>query len=171
MSNPRRIADDRLYAHFITFSVYRRRKLLDHEHPKRILLGVLNGQLKDFSARCVGFVIMPDHVHLVVWLPQVGQLSEFMHEFKRVSSFSVRDWYRWTAPNYAACSDEGARFWQAKYYAFEIYERAKLEEKLQYMHENPVRAGLVDHPTDWKWSSARWYLQRKSCGVPIQWID
>ena len=40
MSNRRRIIDDRLYAHFVTFSVYRRRRLLDLDHPKKIVLGV-----------------------------------------------------------------------------------------------------------------------------------
>ena len=56
-------------------------------------------------------------------------------------------------------------------YSFEIYETAKLEEKLQYMHENPVRAGLVKRPTDWRWSSARWHEWWRTVGVPIHWIE
>jgi putative transposase len=62
-------------------------------------------------------------------------------------------------------------FWQAKYYAFEIEERNKLEEKLQYMHDNPVRRGLVKHTTDWPWSSACWYELHRSVGVPIKWVE
>ena len=58
-----------------------------------------------------------------------------------------------------------------KYYSFEIHERAKLEEKLRYLHENPVRAGLVDHRTDWQWSSARWYEWGMPVGVPIRWVE
>ena len=56
-------------------------------------------------------------------------------------------------------------------HSFEIYERTKLEEKLQYMHENPVRARLVERPSDWRWSSARWYEWRRTVGVPIHWIE
>src|SRR5262249_16675059 len=82
MSN-RRIYDDALYAHFITFSCDRRRRLLDHDHPKRVVLDVLDAQLTHQSARCVGFVIMPDHVHAIVWFPETGQLSRFVHEWKR----------------------------------------------------------------------------------------
>ncbi len=159
MSDNRRQFDDRLYAHFITFTVDRRRRLLDHDHHKRILLGVLNDELVAFATRCVGFVVMPDHVHAVIWLPTAGQLSRFMHAWKRKSSFHIRNWQRAAAPNYFAGFDEGDRFWQPKYYPFEIYSRTKMEEKLHYMHENPVRAGLVDEAVDWPWSSARWYAR------------
>ncbi len=171
MSDNRRQFDDRLYAHFVTFSVDRRRRLLDHDHPKRILLGVLNDELKAFAARCVGYVVMPDHVYAVIWLPTTGQLSRFMHAWKRKSSFHIRNWQRTVAPNYFAGFGQGDRFWQPKYYPFEIYSRSKMEEKLHYMHENPVRAGLVARAVDWPWSSARWYIEAQSVGVPITWID
>ncbi len=171
MKQTRRIIDDQLYAHFLTFSTYRRRRLLDHDHPRRIVLGVLNYVLQKHAARCVGFVLMPDHVHAIVWFPEPDQLSAFMHEWKRQSSLRVRTWYRREAPSYASQFDEGDKLWQPKYYAFEIYERRKLEEKLGYMHLNPVRAGLVEQAVDWRWSSARWYELRQDVGVPIQWVD
>ena len=171
MTESRRIVDDQLYCHFITFSVYRRRRLLDHDHPKRIVLGVLNFVLAKHLAKCVGFVLMPDHVHALIWLPETDQLSRFMHEWKRQSSLKVRAWYRQQAANYSADFGEGDKFWQPKYYSFSIYERRKLEEKLQYIHLNPVRAGLVDRSVDWPWSSARWYDWQQSVGVPIQWVD
>ncbi len=114
---------------------------------------------------------MPDHVHAVIWLPTPGQLSRFMHAWKRKSSFHIRNWQRTEASNYFTGFGEGDRFWQPKYYPFEIYSRSKMEEKLGYMHENPVRAGLVARAVDWPWSSARWYLRGQSVGVPITWID
>ncbi|MDA0832087.1 MAG: transposase [Planctomycetota bacterium] len=167
----RRIIDDALYAHFVTFNVYRRRRLLDLDHPKRICLGVLNSQLELFRAKCVGFVIMPDHVHGIIWLPEPGRLSTFMHGWKRMSSFSIRQWYRESVPNYVREFGEGEQFWQPKYHAFEIYGRPKLEEKLNYMHQNPERAGLVERAVDWRWSSARWYDNKTSVGVPIEWVE
>jgi putative transposase len=54
---------------------------------------------------------------------------------------------------------------------FHVYSQRKVEEKLQYMHENPVRAGLVEHAIDWRWSSARWYLCHRPVGVPLNWIE
>lgn len=154
MAQQRRIVDDQLYCHFFTFSVYRRRRLLDHNQPKRIVLGVLNFVLEKHSAKCVGFVLMPDHVHALVWFPHTGELSRFMQEWKRQSSLRVRRWYRERTANYTAEFGDGDKFWQPKYYTFSIYQRGKLEEKLQYMHLNPVRAGLDERTIDWPWSSA-----------------
>jgi putative transposase len=171
MSTKRQIIDEKLYAHFITFTVDRRRRLLDHDRPKRMLLGVLNGELSASAARCIGYVVMPDHAHVLVWFPKIGELSRFMHGLKRKSSFHIRNWYREEAANYFRGFGEGDRFWLPKYHAFEIYSRTKLEEKLNYMHENPVRAGLVERAVDWPWSSARWYAIGQSVGVPIQWIE
>lgn len=171
MKSGRRIVDDEPYIHFVTFSVYRRRRLFSLDQPKRILLGVLNDELASFDARCVGFVVMPDHVHALIWLPTTGNLSNFMHGWKRKSSFHIRNWYREHANRYVEGFGEGVRFWQPKYYPFEIYSRRKIEEKLRYMHENPVRAGLVKRAADWPWSSARWYELGKSVGVPITWVE
>ena len=61
--------------------------------------------------------------------------------------------------------------WQAKYYGFNLFSEDKIVEKLTYMHQNPVRAGLVEQPCDWRWSSARWYEQRRTVGVPITPLD
>jgi putative transposase len=167
----RRIIDDQLYTHFVTFSVDRRRRLLDLDHPKRLLLDVLNEELESLAARCVGFVVMPDHVHVLVWFPAPALLSRFMHGWKRKSSFHIRNWYRSETPNYFSGFGEGDRFWLPKYHSLEIAEEAKLKEKLIYMHDNPVRAGLVSHATDWKWSSAQWYELQQPVGVPIRWVE
>ena len=95
MSDNRRIIDDQLYCHFVTFSCHRRRRLLDEDHPKRILLGQLNEQLDRQQATCVGFVVMPDHVHLMVWFPETGQLSRFMQlasEPENAWRVTAEDW-------------------------------------------------------------------------------
>jgi len=60
--------------------------------------------------------------------------------------------------------------WQPKYYAFNVFSEAKAREKLDYMHNNPVKAGLVENPCDWLYSSARWYLMGRSVGVAISWV-
>ncbi len=167
----RRIIDEELFAHFVTFGVDCRRRLLDLDHPRRILLGVLNQQLRQQDARCLGFVVMPDHVHLMVWFPESGQLSNFMHGLKRKSSFHIRNWYRDNAPEYFSDFSEGARFWTPKYHSFEVYSDEKLQKKLDYMHLNPVRAGLVTRAVDWPWSSACKYVLGRTVGVPIEWPD
>ncbi len=67
------------------------------------------------AAAGIGFVLMPNHVHAVLWFPKAGQLSRFMHEWKRRSSLNIRQWYRENADHYAAELGEGERIWQPKY--------------------------------------------------------
>jgi putative transposase len=166
----RRIYDQELHAHFVTFSCYRRRRLLDDDRAKRIVLGTLNSQLSLLAARCIGFVLMPNHVHALVWFSASGQLRTFMQHWKRTSSSQIRSFLQRVLPSYAAKVGDSP-IWQAKYYGFNIYDTPKLEEKLSYMHQNPVRAGLVDHACDWPWSSARYYELGKSVGVKVGWIE
>ena len=167
----REIYDDELYAHFLTFSCYHRRRLLDPDVCKRVVLGVLNTCLSKQSARCVGFVLMPDHVHAVVWFPECGQLSLFMKQWKQQSSVRAKRALRESCPAYAGEINPADPFWQRKYYDFNLYSDKKLREKVEYMHLNPVRAGLVDDPCQWPWSSARYYEQGQSVGVPVEWVD
>ena len=166
-----RIDDPQLYTHFVTFSCYRKRRLLDNDQSRRIVLGVLNSQLDKQQARLVGFVLMPDHVHALIWFPVTGQLSYFMKQWKQRSSRNIRKLVLPTLPRYRSLMQNDDPFWQRKYHAFHIYSRQKLEEKLNYIHLNPVRAGLVERPVDWRWSSARFYEQGRTVGVKISWID
>lgn len=165
----RRVFDDDLCAHFVTFTCYRRRRLLDHDHCKRIVIGTLGSQLKFQTAICVGFVVMPDHVHALVCFPQPRQLSFFMKQWKQRSSVQIKKFIRTSLQNYAATIDLAEPVWQPRYYPFHVFSETKLEEKLNYMHNNPVTAGLVERADDWTWSSAKYYLQNRSVGVPLSW--
>ena len=171
MSDKRRQFTDQRYVFFLTFSVFRRRKLLDLDHPKRIVLGVLNHQLEQMQGKCIGFVIMPNHVHALLWLPDSKDLQRFVHGWKRMSSFNIRKWYTDHSPNYFEGFGLGDRFWQPKSYCFHIDSEAKIHEKLEYMHLNPQKAGLVECAIDWRWSSARWYSEQRSVGVPMHWVE
>jgi putative transposase len=59
----RKLFDSENHAYFVTFSCYRRRKILDHDRAKQIVIHYLVAQLNNQSGTCTGFVIMPDHVH------------------------------------------------------------------------------------------------------------
>jgi putative transposase len=113
---------------------------------------------------------MPDHVHALVWFPEPHQLGDFMKQWKQRSSFSIKRFLESKLERYNDTIRHEDPFWQRKYYAFHIHTRQKLEEKLTYMHMNPVRAGLVEKTVAWPWSSARWYEQGKTVGIPITWV-
>ena len=71
---------------------------------------------------------------------------------------------------YAETIDLTEPVWQSGYYDFNLFTERKVEEKLAYMHQNPVRAGLVAKPEDWPWSSAGYYATGRSVGVPVAWL-
>ncbi|MEO2047921.1 MAG: transposase [Pirellulales bacterium] len=74
----RRIYDQERHAHFVTFSCYHRRRMLDCEPLRNELLELLVHKLDKYNGICSGFVVMPDHVHLIVWFDKPGELSRFM---------------------------------------------------------------------------------------------
>ncbi len=53
--------------------------------------------------------------------------------------------------------EEPRSFWQARFHDFNVYSEGKKKEKLNYIHANPVKRGLVNHPKDWPWSSWGFY--------------
>jgi putative transposase len=163
----RKIFDRENHAYFVTFSCYRRRRILDDDQAKQIVIHFLREQLRNQDGKCVGFVIMPDHVHAVVHFENEGLLSVFMNQWKRRSSIQLKKLYRTKLSNYGAKSNLKDAMWQPKYYVFNIYSGTKLNEKLAYMHNNPVQAGLVNEAKAWRFGSARYYLLGKSVGVPI----
>ena len=63
------------------------------------------------------------------------------------------------------------QFWQPRFYDFNVYSHEKKNEKLDYMHANPVKRGLVRHPKDWPWSSWLFYSKKEPGLVPIDTVN
>ena len=164
----RKVYDEEGHIQFVTFSCYKRRRLLDDDVAKRIVIGVLASQLAKQKGYCLGFVIMPDHVHAMVWFPEKNQVVHFMKQWKQRTSIQIQKRLKPVFPNYFSHTDSSDPVWQARFYAFNVYSDKKVNEKLDYMHCNPVKAGFVKDMLDWKYSSARWYVNGESVGVPIR---
>ena len=166
----RRIYDLPGHAHFITFSCNGRRKLLNQDRCKRIVIAHLEKIRSNLDCRCFGFVIMPEHVHALIWFQDEGMLSHFAQEWKRQSSIAITECFRRMSNpvlDYIKRQDGSHRVWQRKYYDFNVFTPGKAIEKLNYMHNNPVTRGLVKSPEDWPFGSARWYANRTPVGVKI----
>lgn len=165
----RRVYQSQKHVHFVTFSCYKRRNHLQHDQAKRIVIGNLGSRLAAHEGCCLGFVIMNDHVHALVWFPKSHQISSFMNKWKELTSKRLKTFLSQHFPNYWSRIESSDPVWQPRYYDFNIWSRTKVEEKLDYMHLNPVRAGYVERAADWRWGSAPWYLLKKSVGIPIAW--
>jgi putative transposase len=127
--------------HFITFSCYRRLPYLGTAAARSLFERSLEVMRKRYKFVICGYVVMPEHVHLLVNEPKKALLSKAIQAMKL--SVSVQSKER--------------PFWQARYYDFNVHNEEKTSEKLRYMHRNPVKRGLVEKPEDWQWSSFRHY--------------
>jgi len=102
---------------------------------------------------CVfGYVVMPEHIHLLVTEPKKCLLSQAIQALK----LSV------------AVQRSERPFWQSRYYDFNVFTTRKHTEKLRYIHRNPVTRGLVEMKEDWPWSSFRHYLTGEIGTVEIE---
>lgn len=146
--------------HFITFSCFRRLPLLRSARARDTFLRVLEKARRRFDFVVLGYVVMPEHVHLLVSEPGWGRLSAALQVLKQNSSRELR---RRSGRRKAAQGELFAEplpadhFWQRRYYDFNVRSAKKRIEKLKYMHRNPVKRGLVEKPEDWRWSSYRSY--------------
>jgi len=153
--------------HFLTFSCYQRRPLFRNEAYCDLFLKILDRVRRRYRFVVLGYVVMPEHVHLLVSEPQRETLSTAIQALKlgvvrsmQCSSGSVVA----AAPrSRESCETWGTpvhpdRFWQARFYDFNVWTERKRIEKLRYIHRNPVERGLVSSPEQWRWSSFRWYL-------------
>jgi putative transposase len=127
--------------HFLTFSCYRRRPYLSTVASMELFEDALERVRLRYFFVVAGYVVMPEHVHLLVNEPQRGLLSRTIQALKLSVSMRGRE----------------RPFWQAHYYDFNISTHEKFVEKLRYIHRNPVKRGLVTRSEDWKWSSYRHY--------------
>jgi putative transposase len=145
--------------HFITCSCYQRRKVLDDPSRRNLLLGILEQVRRRYRFVILGYVVMPEHFHLLITEPQVGTPSTVMQVFKQRFARRVRkELLRAHAHGqFRLWKEEAAeaRTWQPRFYDFNVRTEGKRLEKLRYMHRNPVKRGLVSAPEQWAWSSFR----------------
>jgi len=141
--------------HFLTFSCYRRAPLLGKPQARDIFEQTLERSRKWYGFYVAGYVVMPEHVHLLISEPERAKLSVALQMLKQNVARQLRE-------------PEGGPFWQPRYYDFNVWSEAKRIEKLRYIHRNPVRRGLVSSPEQWPWSSFRHYLSGFEGPVEIE---
>jgi putative transposase len=163
--------------HFITWSCRDRQPLLSTPEHRDLLLKVLEQMRNRYRFAVVGYVVMPEHVHLLISEPLIRNISSAIAAVKlgftrRVQSQNARVA---TAPKGAPLLAEVARsggvpihyLWTKRYYDFNVFTTPKIAEKLHYMHQNPVTRGLVERSEQWKWSSFRFYACGETGSVKV----
>ncbi|HUQ49551.1 MAG TPA: transposase [Terriglobales bacterium] len=161
--------------HFITFSCHRRLQLLGSARRRDLFLEKLEEVRSKYELVVIGYVVMPEHVHLLVSEPRVKDLSTAIKALKQsvsrlVWSSTRRSDERQVQPVPSRADPAKAKprqFWQPRFYDFNVWTEKKRIEKLRYIHRNPVTRGLVEKPEDWRWSSYRFYILGEIGAVAI----
>jgi putative transposase len=161
------------HLHFVTFSCYRRLPLLGSVRARNTFVKIL-GEVRDrYRFALAGFVVMPEHVHLLIGEPSVGSPSMVLQVLKQRVSRRLRrpSRKRSSARQLALCFGAAnhvlPRLWQPRFYDFNVWSQSKFVEKLHYMHLNPVKRKLVAHPKAWPWSSFSFYAKRDTGFIRI----
>ena len=126
------------------------------------------GEVRDrYGFLLIGYVVMPNHVHLLISEPAKGTPSTVMQVLKQRVSRRLRAKKRrvpQTQLQLAFVEGEFTlrQFWQRRFHDFNVWSHKKKIEKLEYMHMNPVKLNLVNHPNEWPWSSWSNYEKREA---------
>jgi len=138
-------------SHFLTFSCYHRLPLLAQMRMEEAFLLALEQVRRRFALRVYGYVVMPEHAHLLVSEPAENRLAKAVQLLKMKVSLEARKRGQRAAGESA--------FWQARYFDHNVRNQAGFVTQLRYIHRNPVKRGLCQAPEDWPWSSFRaWAL-------------
>jgi putative transposase len=140
-------------SHFLTFSCYQRRPNFASPNIYTLFIECLERMRLRCEMRIYAYVVMPEHVHLLVSEPGTEILADAMHFLKLSFTKRLR---------------RPGSFWQKRHYDRNIRDAAEFDEKLGYIHLSPVKRGLVKEPAEWEWSSFRHYSLREVGIVEIE---
>ncbi len=158
------------HAHELTFTCYGRYKLLTKDRTRQWLVDAFDRTRHKLDVQLWAYVIMPEHVHVIVLpLRSEYQTGEILKAFKGGVARRAVNYLRRVDPQWLErltvrrqYGKVERRFWlPGGGYDRNIVTMKALVQAIHYIHANPVRRGLVESPTDWEWSSARWYEGEK----------
>jgi putative transposase len=167
--------NDNSYAHFITTRTYENRPYFENREISSILREEIRFYEQKYGFTLLGYVIMPGHVHLLIWwdkeekpelnVSKIVQMIKGTTARRCIDLLRTRGLERMLQATHKKNSDSRTHrrnliyhFWQAGFYDFNIYSEKKLLEKLEYMHNNPVKVGLVLSPSDYEWLSYKEHI-------------
>jgi len=160
--------------YYITATLTEWLPLLVRDDIRRAVCYEIKLALRRCGASVSAFVIMPDHLHMVVYLPEGGQMHEFCKCWRGRSARMIIDMLtvqndRESLDVMARHANGGCKYaaWKEQVRALAITRDATLQQKIDYIHANPVRRGLVDIPADWPHSSFSWYECGEAVALPV----
>lgn len=183
MSEKYKIRDqNKLY--FITFAVVYWVDVFTRNMYTDLILESLRYCKRDKGLEIYGWVIMSNHVHLIVGRNGEENIEHIIRDFKKYTSVHIckaieenrqesrKQWMLKIFSQAAARSNKHIKykFWQNEYHPIELSTNELMDQKLEYIHNNPVVSGIVDDPVSYLYSSARDYMTDKRGLLKIKFI-
>jgi putative transposase len=169
---------DQHSAYFITLTVIDWVDVFSRKDYKDIVVDSLNYCIESKGLTVYEYVIMSNHMHAIVSCEH-QDLSDVIRDFKKFTSKKIiaaiqkidesrKEWLlrKFEYAGRRNSNNQLFQFWQQDYHAVELSSKKMWEQRTEYIHTNPVKAGLVDHPEEYVYGSARSYYNRK-CLVNI----
>jgi REP element-mobilizing transposase RayT len=142
---------------------------------KEILLESIRYCQKEKGLILYAWCLMTNHIHMIVGRNGESKIEEIIRDFKKYTSVHVcraiesnstesrKEWMLRMFGSLAAESKKHSKykFWQNEYHPVELFYNEMMDQKLDYIHENPVKEGVVENPEDYLYSSARDYAGKK----------
>ena len=160
---------------FVTGTIVNWHSLLSYETPRKIIIEDFNFYRNKHNAKIPAYVIMPDHYHILVMFEENGLLTKWLQNFHSHTSSKISKWVQSEiiynpelekmAIDFAKYADKGSTYaiWKEQTRSIPVFSPKMFNIKVEYIHQNPIRKGLVNHPEKWLWSSWRnYYLDDNS---------
>ena len=150
---------------FVTTSCYKHLKLIESDSCKLIIANSLNFVALKYKISILGYVIMPNHFHVLFHFNNENKLSDSMRDLKKFCAFEVRKYLESTQSlllNLIRIENDKQVFkiWEDRFDDVWIGSKELLEIKLEYIHQNPLQSrwNLSEYPENYKYSSSAFYL-------------
>ena len=158
------------HLHFITCSCYRRLPFLRTARSRDLFLSILEQTRQRYGFVVVGYVVMPEHIHLLLTEPEVGTPSTVIQVLTQRTARALLPKRKRRDPrqrNLFGNESQHRALWQARFYNFNLWTTKKRVEKLRYMHRNPVKRGMEQLSSLSLWTKRREAgTMRIPCDVP-----
>jgi len=162
---------NQLALHFVTFTVVEWIDLFIRNEYRQTIIDSLDYCKQNKGLRIHAFCIMPSHVHLILSVAVGYKLSDAIRDFKRYTSVKLirlitddlkesrRTWLLWMFKKAGRKNNRNSNFqlWQQHSHPIELDTNAMMDQRLNYIHLNPVAAGFINDPSTWIWSSCADY--------------
>ena len=150
-------------AHFVTFGTFKKFPLITNNENRKTIIDAIISMREKYGFRLLGYVLMPEHIHLVIVPADGTKLGRIIGEIKRESAVKILDKFkRLNSPilSKLEVTRNGIKkhaFWQRRCYDHNCRTPESVWKAIDYCHNNPMKRGLVNKPSSWIWSSYRFY--------------